>query len=30
MQAIGFLNYRFKYCWPEVFYCVCQPNKLEW
>jgi len=29
MQATGFLNYRLKYCWPKVIYCVCQPNKLE-
>ena len=29
MQARGFLNYRLKYCWPKVIYCVCQPNKVE-
>ena len=29
MQARGFLNYRLKYCWPKVFYCICQPNELE-
>jgi len=23
MQARGFLNYRFKYCWPKVIYCIC-------
>jgi len=23
MQAKGFLNYRLKYCWPKVIYCVC-------
>jgi len=29
MQARGFLNYGLKYCWPKVFYCICQPNELE-
>jgi len=29
MQARGFLNYRLKYCWPKVFYCICQPNDFE-
>jgi len=29
MQARGLLNYRLKYCWPEVIYCICQPNELE-
>jgi len=29
MQARGFLNYRLKYCWPKVFYCICQPNELK-
>jgi len=29
MQARGFLNYRSKYCWPKVIYCICQPNELE-
>jgi len=29
MQARGFLNYRLKYCWSKVFYCICQPNELE-
>ena len=28
MQARGLLNYRLKYCWPEVIYCICQANKL--
>jgi len=28
MQARGFLNYRSKYCWPKVIYCICQPNEL--
>jgi len=23
MQATGFLNYRLKYCWPKVIYCIC-------
>jgi len=23
MQARGFLNYRLKYCWPKVIYCIC-------
>jgi len=23
MQAGGFLNYRSKYCWPKVIYCIC-------
>jgi len=29
MQARGFLNYRFKYCWPKVIYCTCLPNELK-
>jgi len=29
MQARGLLNYRLKYCWPKVNYCICQPNELE-
>ena len=29
MQARGLLNYFFKYCWPKVIYCICQPNELE-
>jgi len=29
MQATGSLNYRLKYCWPKVIYCICQPNELE-
>jgi len=29
MQARGFLNYRLKYCWPKVIYCICQPNELK-
>jgi len=29
MQAGGLLIYRLKYCWPEVIYCICQPNELE-
>jgi len=29
IQARGFLNDRLKYCWPNVFYCICQPNELE-
>jgi len=29
MQATGLLNYRLKYCWPKVTYCICQPNELE-
>jgi len=29
VQAKGFLTYRLKYCWPKVFYCICQPNELE-
>jgi len=27
MQARGFLNYRLKYCWPKVMFCICQPNE---
>jgi len=23
MQARGFLNYRLKYCWRKVIYCIC-------
>jgi len=23
MQARGFLNYRLRYCWPKVIYCMC-------
>ena len=23
MQSRGFLNYRLKYCWPKVIYCIC-------
>jgi len=23
MQAREFLNYRLKYCWPNVIYCIC-------
>jgi len=23
MQARRFLNYRLKYCWPKVIYCIC-------
>jgi len=22
MQARGFLNYRLKYCWPKVIFCI--------
>ena len=29
MQARGLLNYRLKYCWPKIIYCICQPNELE-
>jgi len=29
MQARGLLNYRLKYCWPKVIYCIRQPNELE-
>jgi len=29
MQTRGFLNYRLKYCWRKVFYCICQPNERE-
>ena len=29
MPARGLLNYRLKYCWPEVIYSICQPNELE-
>jgi len=29
MQAGGLLNYRLKYCWPKVIYCICQLNALE-
>jgi len=29
MQARGLLNYRLKYCWPKVIYCICHPNELE-
>jgi len=29
MQARWLLNYRLEYCWPKVFYCLCQPNELE-
>jgi len=30
MQSRGLLNYLLKYCWPEVIYCRCQSNELEW
>jgi len=30
MQARGLLNYLLKYCWPEVIYCRCESNELEW
>jgi len=26
MQARGFLDYRFKYCWHKYICCICQPN----
>jgi len=29
LQARGLLNYRLKYYWPKVIYCICQPNKLD-
>jgi len=29
MQARDFLNYRLKYCWPKVIYCICLPNELK-
>ena len=29
MQAREFLNNRLKYCWPEVIFCICQPNDLK-
>jgi len=29
MQARGFLNYRSKYRWPKVIYCVCQRHELQ-
>jgi len=29
MQARGLLDYRLKYCWPKVFYYICQPNELN-
>ena len=29
MQARGFHNYRLKYCWPKVLYCICLPNELK-
>jgi len=29
MRARRFLNYRLKYYWPKVIYCICQPNELE-
>jgi len=29
MQARGLLNYRLKYRWPKVVYCICEPNELE-
>jgi len=29
MQAGMFLTYRFKYCWPNIIYCICQANELE-
>jgi len=29
MHARGFLNYRLKYCWPKVIYCICQSNEVE-
>jgi len=29
MQARGFPNYRLKYCWPKVIYCICLPNVLK-
>jgi len=38
MQARGFLNYSFKYCWPKVIYCslrvyqincTCLQNELK-
>jgi len=28
MQARGFLNYRLKYCWSDI-YCICQTNELK-
>jgi len=30
MQTRGSLNYRLRYCWPEVICCICEPNELEW
>ena len=29
MLAKRYLNYRLKYCWPKVIYCICQPNEVE-
>jgi len=29
MQVRGLLNYRLKYCWPKMIYCICQPNEIE-
>ena len=30
MQARGFINNRWKYCWLKVIYCICQPKELKW
>jgi len=28
MQAArGFPNYHLNYSWPQIIYCVCQPNE---
>ena len=29
MQTREFLNYRLKYCWPKIIYCICQRNELK-
>jgi len=28
-QARGFLNYRLKYCWPKVIYCIFHSSKTN-
>jgi len=28
MQARGFLNYRLKYCWPKVIYCILHMSRV--
>jgi len=29
IQARELLNYRLKYCWRKIIYCICQPKELE-